>query len=91
LRSITNASWRSFVSPGTRSVACEVNATKRPLALTPAVQLGRSPCCWLVETLTRVVRAVVADGAVDTSMSAARVMIVGAATFTAAPFVGDDR
>jgi hypothetical protein len=36
-RSRTKASWRSFVSLGTRFVASEVNATKRPLALMPAV------------------------------------------------------
>ena len=47
----------------------------------PAVQLGRSPWFWLLETLTRTVPAVVAEGAVDTSTSAARVMIVEAATF----------
>jgi hypothetical protein len=36
----------------------------------------------VLETLMRVVLTVVADGAVDTSTSAARVMIVEAATFT---------
>src|SRR6266536_2652886 len=52
-RSRTNTSWNPFVSPGTRFVAPEVNATKRPSALTDGSRLKPSACLPLLRTLTR--------------------------------------
>src|SRR6266516_4102455 len=52
-RSRTNTSSNPFVSPGTRFVAREVNATKRPSALTDGSRLKPSACLPLLLTLTR--------------------------------------
>src|SRR6266550_2456689 len=52
-RSRTNTSSNPLVSPGTRFVAPEVNATKRPSALTDGSRLKPSACLPLLLTLTR--------------------------------------